>query len=195
LELLYARPATVSGRAYDQETIRDYDRLTEHITKTQLGRSYKYGLIVRNKQRLENQERMRTMKAQEAERMRRKEEQQKAEEMLQTLPMGATAIPSDVSATASEATANERQQSLQESNATANESYATAIPMGGKGHTLISQDVNQAAQRLNLLCGSVAAGNDNPQLKNEISMICDHIYAQKVLKKPELKKIVKRYCM
>jgi hypothetical protein len=63
------------------------------------------------------------------------------------------------------------------------------------GHVLIPQDVNKAAQRLNLLCGSVSAGNDNKMLKNEISMICDHLYKQKVLKKSELKKIVKKYCM
>ena len=67
--------------------------------------------------------------------------------------------------------------------------------MGGKGHTLIPQDVNEAAQRLNLLCGSVSAGNDNKQLKNEISALCDHLHKQKVMTKPELKKIVKRYCM
>ena len=64
----------------------------------------------------------------------------------------------------------------------------------GNGHTLIPQDVDQAAQRLNLLCGSVAAGNDNPRLKNEISAICDHLYKQKVLSKPEIKRLIKKYC-
>jgi hypothetical protein len=64
----------------------------------------------------------------------------------------------------------------------------------GEGHVILPQDVNEAANRLNLLCGSIAAGNDNIQLKNEISAICDHLYKQKVLSKPELKKIVKKYC-
>jgi hypothetical protein len=83
-------------------------------------------------------------------------------------------------------------QSLQEQTPV---QMAMQSPQEGKGYTLISQDVNEAANRLNLLCGSVSAGNHNRMLKNEISMICDHLYKQKVLKKPELKKIVKRYCM
>ena len=72
---------------------------------------------------------------------------------------------------------------------------AMQSPQEGLGYTLISQDVNEATNRLNLLCGSVAAGNDNKMLKNEISMICDHLYKQKVLSKPEIKKLIKRYCM
>ena len=71
---------------------------------------------------------------------------------------------------------------------------AMQSPQEGLGYTLIPQDVGQAAQRLNLLCGSVSAGNDNKQLKNEISVILEHLYKQKVLSKPEIKKLIKRYC-
>jgi hypothetical protein len=141
LELLYAPTSTVSGRAYDQETIRDYDRLTEHIDKKHAGRSHKYGLILNAQERQKKEERL-----------RRDEEKRK-----------------------------QFDESLN-------------IPMEGEGHTLIPQNVNQAAQRLNLLCGSVAAGNDHLEVKNEISMICDHLYKEKVLTKPEIKKLVTKYC-
>ena len=150
LELLYAPTSAVSGRAYDKQTVRDYERLTEHIDKKQLGRSYKYGLIVDDRER------------------RKRERKQMAIQ-----------------------TRMERQQ--MESMELENE--LAQSPQEGLGYTLIPQDVGQAAQRLNLLCGSVAAGNDNRMLKNEISMICDHLYKQKVLSKPETKKLIKKYCM
>jgi hypothetical protein len=76
----------------------------------------------------------------------------------------------------------------------ASEGNSSSQKLLGEGHVILPQDVNEAANRLNLLCGSVAAGNDNMQLKNEISVLCDHLHKQKVLSKPELKKIVKKYC-
>jgi hypothetical protein len=60
---------------------------------------------------------------------------------------------------------------------------------------MIPQDVGQAAERLNLLCGSIASGNNNSDLKNEISVLCDHLYKNKVISKPEVKKIIRDYCM
>jgi hypothetical protein len=56
VELLYAPGSFVSTQTYDQETIMQYDYLTEHIPKKQLGRSSKYGLILKEKERLRKED-------------------------------------------------------------------------------------------------------------------------------------------
>ena len=78
--------------------------------------------------------------------------------------------------------------------ASASESLATT-GRGCNNHIMIPQDLGQAAERLNLLCGSVAAGNNHSDLKNEISVLCDHLYKNKVLSKPEVKRVIRSYCM
>ena len=199
VELLYGPSSAVKKRDYDSDTIIDYDLLTSHIDKTYLGRSSKYQLILGDKERQIRQENLRKrdqfMQELEQSRMARENEKNLQEQMfMQSLQQ---------SLNEREREQSRMEQSLQEQMAM-QERQQMAMQMGmqmgmqspqeGKGYTLIPQDVDQAAQRLNLLCGSVSAGNDNKMLKNEISMICDHLYNRKVLSKPEIKKLIKRYC-
>ena len=88
-----------------------------------------------------------------------------------------------------------RNQELQKRALLGTKRSASKALATGRGHLMIPEDIGEAAQRLNLLCGSVAAGNDHSDLKNEISVLCDHLYKNKVLSKPEVKKIIRGYCM
>jgi hypothetical protein len=166
-----ASTPTVSLKDFDQQTIMDFDRLTQNIDKKYVGRSYKYNLILDARGRRKNEESLRKNEEQKEERL---QQIAAAADAVQSLPM-------------------ERQQSLQERQQSLQERQQSL--QEGNGHVLIPQDVNETANRLNLLCGSLSAGNDNIQLKNEISALCDHLYKQNVLTKPQIKRLIKRYCM
>ena len=167
VELLYGPSTAIDTRNYNSDTVIDYDLLTSHINKQQLGRSSKYQLILNDKERL-----------------RREENRRERERQQMAIQMG---MPSKMEREREQNLQKQLfMQSLQKSKQSLKERQQTAVQsvQEGFGHTLIPQDVGQAANRLNLLCGSVAAGNNNSRSKNEISALCDHLYKQKVLSKP-----------
>ena len=47
--------------------------------------------------------------------------------------------------------------------------------MNSKSNVRVYSDPDEAANRLHVLLGEISAGNNNPQLKNEISQLSDYL--------------------